>query len=437
MHIHILGIAGKMTAPLAVKLKNHGYKITGSDQEKIYPPVNTTLKNAKIKINDTSINSGIDLAIIGSSYKSFAKTKQEFAQIKKLKIPYISATKYIARNIGKKNSILVAGAWGKSTISSLLVWIFKNAELNPSYMFGAKAINKMRSLAITDSNWSILEADESINGLDRQAKFLYYPAKYVIITSVAWEHKDSYTNPQSNLNAFKKLIQKIPSDGILVYNPQDKNLVKLVKYCRGQSFPYDNIKYTNSLLGLHNQQNISAAATLCCKLKIKPLTLKHSIKTYLGLKQRLEIIKKTPNDTIFVDDFAQSSQRIKAALRAVKNNFPDHAIKVFFEPHASFLQNKKSLKGLKKAFRPSGEVILSKIRYNPQIDKKNRVAAKDFTIKIGTKLKYLPIYEDIEQHYKHTLKTKEILVHLNAGSQQGLKTFTKIISFMDKKGKIN
>jgi len=37
-HIHILGVAGVMTAPLAVALKKQGYFVTGSDQEKSIHP---------------------------------------------------------------------------------------------------------------------------------------------------------------------------------------------------------------------------------------------------------------------------------------------------------------------------------------------------------------------------------------------------------------
>ena len=105
-HIHILGIAGTMTAHLAVALKQTGIKVTGSDQPKIFPPISTTLKKAGIKINITDIDHHIDQAIIGSSYNSFENTKEEFKLIKSQKIPYLSATKYIAQNIVKSNSIM-------------------------------------------------------------------------------------------------------------------------------------------------------------------------------------------------------------------------------------------------------------------------------------------------------------------------------------------
>ena len=86
MRIHILGIAGTMTAPLAVSLKKQGHQLSGSDQDKIYPPISTVLKKAKIKINLYDITPDIDLCIIGSSYKSFETTKNEFIKIKKIKI---------------------------------------------------------------------------------------------------------------------------------------------------------------------------------------------------------------------------------------------------------------------------------------------------------------------------------------------------------------
>lgn len=435
MHIHILAIAGVMTAPLACYLKSQGHQISGSDQDKIYPPVSTMLKNAKININTQTINSQIDLVIVGSSYKLFKKSVEEFDQVKNLKIPYIPATKYIAQNVAQKNSILIAGAYGKSTITGLLVQILKNAKLNPSYMLGAKTINKMESLSITPSDWSVIEADESINGLDRQAKFLIYPVKHAIIASTDWEHKESYPSRQANLDAYKKLIQKIPSNGFLVYNSKDRYLKKLAGHCAGQTFSYDNtFTYSSSLLGNYNQGNINAATILSQKLGINPAVIKKTVKNYKGLKRRLEVVKSI-NNIIFVDDFAQSAPRIKVALQTIKKTFPQHTIKIFLEPHASFLQNKKSLPDLALALTLAREVILSKIKYSVKIDKKDRSTASHFKSTIGPKLIYQPLYPQITKHYQKTLHPQQLLIHFSSGGQIGLKTFHQIISLIDKRSK--
>ncbi len=90
-NIHILGIAGTATSQLAIQLKKQGNFVSGSDQEKIFPPVSTQLKKYRIPVNTVEISSQINLAIIGSSYNLFKNTQEEFAKIKKQKIPYISA----------------------------------------------------------------------------------------------------------------------------------------------------------------------------------------------------------------------------------------------------------------------------------------------------------------------------------------------------------
>lgn len=413
MRIHILGIAGTMTSSLAKVLSDQGHIITGSDQDKIYPPVSDILKNAKISINNTPITKNIDLAIIGSSYKSFTKTKEEFEQIKKLKIPFISATEYIAKYVSKINPILVAGSYGKTTITALLVWIFKQAKLNPSYMFGGQAINNFDSLNITNSDWSIIEADESINGLDTQAKFLYYPVKYLILTDASWEHKDSYKSEKENFNAFKKLVSKLPKDGILVINKLGFNTQKLLKYTKAKVITYD-------------RENILAATTLCQELGINSKTIEKAVASFKGIKRRSELVA-THKNILFFDDFAQSAPRISYAINSIKSQFPKNNIKIYFEPTASFLQTKKSLKNLSNAFLLSTEIVLGKIQYNRNSNKNTRVTASDFKQEIGSKLIYLPIEEDIIKHYQQSLTQNDILIHMSSGGLSGLETFGKII----------
>ena len=70
-----------------------------------------------------------------------------------------------------------------------------------NHFFGGQAIDGTPSLKFSDSDWSAVEADESINGLDTQAKFLYYPVKYLVLTSAKWEHQDSYPTVEKNLAA--------------------------------------------------------------------------------------------------------------------------------------------------------------------------------------------------------------------------------------------
>lgn len=454
MHIHILGIAGTMTAPLAATLKKQGYTITGSDQEKIYPPVSTILKKARIKINSTIINKKIDLVIIGSSYDSFQKTKDEFEQVKQLKLNYISASQFIAQNLIKENSVLVAGTYGKTTITSLVSWIFLQAHLKPNYMFGGDTINHFPGTNISPSNWSIIEADESIHGLDTQAKFLYYPVKFLLITSADWEHKDSYSTEIENFNAFKKLVTNVPKDGLLFINSQGYQTKELSLYAKSKIITYNssnsnyyikNVQITRKytlldiqtpktliqvktiLIGQFNFENILAAVTICDSLNINHSHIKKAVFKFKGIKRRLEKIYNRKNVLIF-DDFAQSSGRIKSTITAIKNHFPQKNIKILYQPHASFIQYKSSLKDFQEAFNSASEVVLTKINYKNNIDKEERSTARDFREIVGERLIYIPIDEDVVKHYQKNLKSNDILINMSSGGFAGNQIVKSIIN---------
>jgi len=458
MHIHILGIAGTMTAHLAASLKKEGFKITGSDQEKIFPPISTTLKKANISVNSIDIDNDIDLAIIGSSYNLFENTKKEFEQIKKLKIPYISATQYLAKNLVKENSIVVAGSFGKTTITSLLSWIFSQSGKKPSYMFGGNPKNKFESIKFSDSKWSIIEGDESIHGLDKFAKFLYYPTKYLVITSADWEHKDSYPTENDNFNAFKKLVSKLPLDGFLLVNQQSASANKLTSFTKSKLITYNTpksdyfiektipqsgfttlvihtpngfIKVNTTLIGQFNFENILAAVAVSDSLQINPCLISKSVFSYKGIKRRLELIGEYKH-ILFFDDFAQSSNRIQPTLLALKKHFPDKKIKVLYQPHASFSQYKSSLCDLKNAFDSATEIVLTQLKFSQNIDKKNRNTAKDFRDCLGSKLIYLPLKKQILKYYKDSLMSNDILIYMSSGGLEGNRLFKSIINCFKK-----
>ena len=454
MHIHILGIAGTMTAPLAVILKKQGQQVSGSDQDKIYPPISTILKKAKIKTNFFEITPDINLAIIGSSYKSFDITKKEFQQIKKLNIPYISATQYIAQNLIKKESIVVAGSFGKTTITSLVSWIFLKAKKNPSFMFGGEPRNRYSAISFSTSDISIVEGDESIHGLDKQAKFLSYSPKFLILTSADWEHKDCYSTATKNLNAFKNLVQLLPKNGLMVVNYQSSSAQIISQFSSSPIITYNSpkanyfidkikikdnlttlvintpnglIKIDTQLIGQFNFENILASVALCDTLKIKKTIIQKAIFSYKGIKRRLELVANL-GGILFFDDFAQSTNRIKSTLLALKNHYPNRKIKVLYLAHASFNQYKNSLDGLSDAFNPAEEIVLGPLKYNSKIDKKNRATANDYKLLIGSKLNYLPLKRQILKYYKNSLMPNDIFIYMSSGGFDNNRIFKSIIN---------
>jgi len=432
LNIHILGIAGMLTAPLAVELKRLGHHLTGSDQDKIYPPVSTILSDANIDINPQIDYSQIDLFIVGSSFKAFEKCRQEYQMIEQKHYPYISASKFIGDFLKSPSPILVAGAYGKTTISALLTKIFLDQNIPLSYLFAGLSLNDIPSLKThPQPNFSIIEADESINGLDTKAKFHYYPIKHLILTSARWEHFDSYQSREDNLNSFKELLQRMPQDGILVYNPSDPDIQAILPFCSARKVPYqvDN-NYPSNLIGEYNQQNAAAATTMSLELKLDPEKIKSSLLDFKSISRRLQLISQSQN-FIFIDDFAQSAQRVKEALKALSQNYPEHLIYTYFEPQASFLQDPSSLPAFSEAFQVSKAVALGKIRFSKD-STHPRISFSDYQTIIGDKLSYTPLEEQVTNFFKDISqkalenKQKIIFIHFSSGGLDGIKLFTKL-----------
>lgn len=428
MKIHFLGIAGSMSTPLAIALLKQGHQISGSDQSKIYPPFSDLLSLNKISVNQQKIDKSIDLIITNGAFNKFKNTADEFHESQLLNIPNISATEYIAKNLIKEKSILVAGSVGKTTTTALLSWILLNQNLNPSYFVAGQFIDNIPSCQITNSQYSVVEAGEDFHGQESQAKFLYYPVLYLILTSAKWEHKDCYQTESENLLAYQKLISKIPPQGVLIYNQNDLAIQQILPFCKSNKIPYDSSNFDTQLLGKHNLQNITAANTLCKYLGLDENKTLLAIKSFAGVKLRLELVAKK-NNILFFTDFAQSGERIKTTIEAIKSKYPHQKIKVILEPHASFLQYKKSISELSHSLDQVSQIFLTKISFSKDINKQNRISFNDYKQIFGDKISYLPIPTDLISMVTANLKPNDILIRFSSGGLEGQQNYNKIIKF--------
>lgn len=429
-HIHILGIAGTMTAPLAMELTRQGITVTGSDQEKIYPPVSTILNTAGIKLNSTPITRSIDLVIVGGSYAKFKRTTAEFEEVKKLGIPYESASVFLGKLINSPNQIIVAGTFGKTTISGALSWGLTQLQTHPSYYFGGFTPHNFPPLSVDTSDYSVIEGGEDINGLDTGPKFDYYPLNHLVLTSADWEHKESYATPALNTSAFSRLIRRLTPGSIFVYNPNSQSATNLSHQSPVTPVPYDfslQPLIKTDLIGQANLENLIASATMLISLGFPQTQVLKSLSTFKGIKRRLEIVYQS-SQLVVVDDFAQSAPRVLATLRAIKSRYPQFRLVTFFEAHATSLMYRQSLPDLASSLQLSDQIILGPLPYSAAISKQDRTTPLDYHHLLGPKLTYLPDTTQITSHLLKLLTPHTVLVHLSSGGQTGLNILEAIVN---------
>ncbi len=209
---YFIGVAGKTMGPLAKAFKDLGWDVSGSDHKGIYPPISSYLMKNKISYIEgyeaKNVPQDADLVVAGRSALMVDDHNAEYFKAKALNLPIFSYPEVLRKYLIKKNSIVVAGTYGKTTISSLVTWILINAGLNPSFMVGGIPLNMEDGVKITNSEYSVVEGDEPPALFpDDTPKFMFYKPKYLLLTATYWDHPEVFKTKEAYLNAFIKLMK--------------------------------------------------------------------------------------------------------------------------------------------------------------------------------------------------------------------------------------
>ncbi len=388
--VHLIGICGKGMSALALMLKELGWEVTGSD-EGFYDPVATLLKKNNIKFKTSykkeNIPENTDLIIIGKHAKLVPETNDEvrvaFASGKKIfSLP--EALGELAKNT---ENTVVAGSFGKSTVTSILAWCLINAQKDPSYFIGAVPLGFEENAHLGKGRNFIFEGDEYPSAdWDSTPKFLYFHAKDMILISAEHDHLNIFKTEKEYLKPYAELVSTLGNDGLLVAQADGKNVRKVVRNAKAKIVYYSfnkkntwhakDVVYGNqttfilyngknkiakletSLLGRHNVENIVGVSAFVLEKKLITIRkLKKAVKTFKGISGRLDL-KTTKSKVQVYESYGSSYKKAKASFEAIKAHFPGKKLITIFEPHTFSWRNIGAKKWYKDIFNTSENVIL-------------------------------------------------------------------------------
>ena len=147
---------------LSLIMKSQGFKVQGSD---IITNKNIErLKKEKVKIFIGQSKNNLKNATIVVISSAIKKNNPELIEAKRKKIPIIKRGEMLASIVSLMKNIVVVGSHGKTTTTSLIASIFQKTKIDPTIINGG-VINSIKNTAKLGSEWSILEADESMEVL--------------------------------------------------------------------------------------------------------------------------------------------------------------------------------------------------------------------------------------------------------------------------------
>jgi UDP-N-acetylmuramate--alanine ligase len=357
--VHFIGIGGIGMSGIAEIMHNIGFKVQGSDPSRNNKNIKRLQKlGLKVFFNHAKKNVGNSKLVVFSS--AIGKDNPELKEAKIKKIPVIQRVEMLSEIVKLKKNIVISGAHGKTTITSLISTILSKAKLDPMIINGG-ILNSINSNALFGKgDWAVVEADES------DGSFLKIPITYSVVSNIDKEHLDYYKNFNNLYKSFETFINKTPLIGKSFVCTDDKFLKKILRkknksniitygFGNGSDLhPYNvknsgkmmffniSVKLNNkiehiknielNLLGRHNVLNATAAIGVAKSLGIKNNIIKNTLKNFLGVQRRLTKITNFRGSDIY-DDYAHHPTEITSVLNAIKSGFKGKKIVTIFQPH--------------------------------------------------------------------------------------------------------
>ena len=388
MNVYFLGIAGAGMSALASLLKSEGHTVSGSD-DGVFPPVTTYLESLNIPWREgfdaALVPPDLDAAIVGSSAKLDLAHNVELTEVVRRGVPRYSFPQFLGRHVRGRDTVVVAGSFGKSSVTALLAVILVEAGGDPGWFIGAVPLDlPLTGKAGSDAVF-VMEGDEYIvGGDDRRSKFLLYDSRALLITSLIHDHVNVFPTIDDYEAPFAALIAGLPEGATLVCAHPFEALHRLTAGRRvtwygrepcpgyfaegveiGEITRFDlvtpagaRIPLETGLLGLHNIENIvGAAALLLERGDVSVEALRRGVRRFRGVARRLD--KKTVASAVAAyEGFGSSWEKARSAIEAILLHFPHRPCVVVFEPHTFSWRDPATLAWYDTVFEGVARVLL-------------------------------------------------------------------------------
>jgi UDP-N-acetylmuramate--alanine ligase len=353
-HIHFVGIGGIGMSGIAELLINLGHRVSGSD-----------LKESEITRRLVSLGATVfydhraehvaDADVVVFSSAVAPDNPEVLAASRVHHVPVIRRAEMLAELMRLKHAVLVAGAHGKTTTTSMVGTVMAQGGLDPTVVIGGRLLSWGTNAKLGQGEFLVAEADES------DGTFLLFSPAISVVTNIDREHLDFYKDLDEIKETFLEFINKVPFYGVSILCLEDENVQsllprvkkRLITYgfsaqadfqardvtlsglsssyravCRGQELGSVRLP----IPGWHNVLNSLAAIAVGQELELDFNSICRGLEEMTGVQRRFQIKGEVGGVTV-IDDYGHHPNEIKAVLRTMAECYPERRRVVLFQPH--------------------------------------------------------------------------------------------------------
>ncbi len=325
MHIYFSGIGGVGIGPLAEIAHDAGYDVTGSDLSESSVVRSLQSKGIEVEIGQdgtyleaTHTRNPLDWFVYTAALPA---DHPELLKAKALGIRTAKRDELLASILKEKNLklIAVAGTHGKTTTTGMLIWLAKYFGIPLSYSVGTTLQWGPSGRYEPGSEYFVYECDE----FDRN--FLHFEPFVSLITTIDYDHPDTYPTKEEYLDAFRQFASQ--SESVVTWREYESVL--------GAS---ETITYLDTpselvrLRGEHNRRNASLILSALSAFGLPARYAADGINKFPGTDRRFE--RLAPG---LYSDYGHTPTEIAATLQ-LACEISDHVVLVY-QPHQNVRQH--------------------------------------------------------------------------------------------------
>lgn len=357
-HTHFIGIGGTGLSAIARVLLERGEVVSGSDRSPSALASEIKKAGARVIIGHAAENvQGAGLVVRSSAVP---EDNVEVVAAKQAGIPVLKRNEFLGSMLSDQFTIGVAGTHGKTTTTSMIVWMLHQLELAPGFIVGGTVQNLGVNASAGSGDLFVIEADEY------DYMFWGLNPTIAVVTNIEHDHPDCFPTERDFMAAFEGYVNRITSDGSLVACLDDPGASHLLAYAgfkekhwlsysigdkaadyqaknlvaipnAGYQFDfYRDEEFLNTLSlgvpGRHNVRNALAALVTAELLNLDLAAAAEALSSFSGSGRRFEIIGDSGGVQV-IDDYGHHPTEIKATLQAARARYPEARIWAVWQPH--------------------------------------------------------------------------------------------------------
>jgi UDP-N-acetylmuramate--alanine ligase len=220
------------------------------------------------------------------------------------RVPGKARAELLAELVSLRDSIVVAGAHGKTTTSSMIAFCLERLGRDPAWLIGAD-VPQLGGNAGTGEGWLVVEGDES----DRTIAELR--PRVAVVTNVDLDHHATFGSRAEVAELFDGWLASVPA------------------VVRGEELaPYEG---QLAIAGEHNRRNAASALAALELAGVSQEEAAGVLAEFRGAARRLEHRGDAGSVAVY-DDYAHHPAEIAATLDALRDG-QDGRLLVLFQPH--------------------------------------------------------------------------------------------------------